>query len=357
MTASTTAATDPPPLLARLGLVRLRRAAGAQDRRSFALALRRARRSGRRPARHRRARPAPPWSRSACRPQPTRGRSPCRRPGRPRGGGGARHRHTRVGQLRDPGRTEPGDGGGVLELRHDQRQGRGRRQRGRQRTQPGRQAGGVQAGRHIGRGGTGQHVVQRAQQLVVRQGLPDTGGQRPHGGVLHEGHHPRHGLIQNQRQRVDVGPAVDGLPLGRLGAYVSSGPDHRSRRLGPGRLRQGAGHAEVGHPDPALLVEEQVGRLDVPVHQSAQVRVGQTLRHLGPELGRLGKRQPYVTIQQVTKGAATEIFQNQIGPVGVLAPVEDAQHVRVVQAMRPSAPRPGSASGRPRPSPTRVGEP
>ena len=128
------------------------------------------------------------------------------------------HRHTRVGQLRDARRPEPGDRGGVLELGHDQRQGRGRRQGGRQRTQPGRQAGGVQAGRHIGRRGPGQHVVQRAQQVVVRQGLPDAGGQRPHGGVLDEGHHPRHGLIEDQRQRVDVGPAVDRLPLGRLGA-------------------------------------------------------------------------------------------------------------------------------------------
>ena len=45
-------------------------------------------------------------------------------------------------------------------------------------------------------------------------------------------------------------------------------PDHRPRRLGPGRFGQGPGHAEVGHAHPALLVEEEVGRLDVAVHQA-----------------------------------------------------------------------------------------
>ena len=61
------------------------------------------------------------------------------------------------------------------------------------------------------------------------------------------------------------------------------------------------------------------------------VRVGQPLRHLGPQLGRLRVREPDVAVEQVAQRAPAEILQHQIRPVRVLAPVEDAQHVRVVQ--------------------------
>ena len=125
----------------------------------------------------------------------------------------------------------------------------------------------------------------------VRQRLPDAGRQRAHRRVRHEGHGPRHGLVQDQRQRVDVGTPVDRLALGRLGRDVPGRPHHRPRRLGPRRLRQGTGHAEVGHPYPALLVEQQVRRLDITVHQPPDVRVGQPLRHLRPQLSRLRVRE------------------------------------------------------------------
>jgi hypothetical protein len=59
----------------------------------------------------------------------------------------------------------------------------------------------------------------------------------------------------------------------------------------------GTGHAEVGHPDPALLVEEQVRRLDVAVHQAASVRVGEALGHLGPQVGGLGMSEPDAAVQ------------------------------------------------------------
>ena len=101
--------------------------------------------------------------------------------------------------------------------------------------------------------------------------------------------------------------------------------------LGVGRFGQGAGHAEVGHPDPALLVEEQVGRLDVAVHQPPGVRVGQALRHLGSQMRGLGVGEPVAPVEQVAQRPAAEILQHQIRPVGVLAPVEHPQHVGMVQ--------------------------
>ncbi len=71
---------------------------------------------------------------------------------------------SRLGQLRHARGPEPVIGAASPSLGNDQRQRRRRRQRGRQRTQTGRQPRRVQTGGHVGRGGPGQHVVERAQQ-------------------------------------------------------------------------------------------------------------------------------------------------------------------------------------------------
>ena len=42
-------------------------------------------------------------------------------------------------------------------------------------------------------------------------------------------------------------------------------------------------------------------------------------------------REPDATIEQVAQRAAAEILEDQVRPVRVLTPVEDAQHVRVVE--------------------------
>ena len=266
--------------------------------------------------------PRPDRRRGDARRDRRRGHGPCR---------SGRRDHARVGQLGDARRAESRDGRRVLEVVEDEGQGRRRRQRGGQRTQARGQPGGVEASRGLGCGGARQHVVKGPERLVVRQRLADPRGQRPHRRVRDEGHRPGDRLVENQRQRVDVGTPVDRVPLRGLGRDVAGGPDHGAGRLGPGGLGQRAGDAEVGHPHPALLVEQEVRRLDVAVHQPADVGVGETLGHLGPELGGLGMGEPDVAVEQVAQRAPAEILEDQIRPVGVLAPVEDTQDVGVVE--------------------------
>ena len=121
-------------------------------------------------ARHRRARPAPPWSRSACRPQEARGRSPFRRPPRHRRPH-PRQRQPRVGQLRHPRGTESGDGCGVLEL--GMISGRAEGDGKAEASAPSRAARPA-ASRRAATSGAASRAdgVQRPQQVVVRQGLP-----------------------------------------------------------------------------------------------------------------------------------------------------------------------------------------
>jgi hypothetical protein len=88
-------------------------------------------------------------------------------------------------------------------------------------------------------------------------------------------------LVKGQPQGVDVaaGVALAGEPLRR---HVAQGADDVAR------VRQvvavgGLGEAEVGDPDDALGVQEQVARLDVAVQHPLPVRVRQRLRHLDPQ--------------------------------------------------------------------------
>ena len=223
-----------------------------------------------------------------------------------------RRRGGDLGQLGDGRRTEPVDRhrGDVLGRVQRERFGVGRALA----SAPNRAANPAASSRAeaSGSGGPGQHVVEGPERLVGRKGLADARRQRAHRRVGHERDGARERLVEHQGQGVDVGLAVHRLALGRLGRHVAGRAHHGAGRLGVGRLGQGAGHAEVGHPDQALLVEEQVGRLDVAVDQAPGVRVGQALRHLGPQVGRLGVGEPDAPVEQVAERAPAEILQDQI---------------------------------------------
>ena len=95
----------------------------------------------------------------------------------------------------------------------------------------------------------------------------------------------RQQLVQGRAQGVDVAPAVRDAPE-PLGGHVPQGPDHvlRLRQVLPLlEFRQ----AEVGNPDIADRIQEQVRRLDVAVQHAALVGVRQGVGHLGAQAGDL----------------------------------------------------------------------
>ena len=178
------------------------------------------------------------------------------------------HRHRHLGLVGQNGRAEPVHGQRLLVSGRVERKGLRGRQRTGQRAQSGGQAGGVQAVLDLGCRRPRQHLVQRPERRIGGQRNADPRHQGAHRRVRHEGHGAGDRLVEHQGQRVHVGPSVHLLALGRLGGGIAGRADHRPRRFGPGRFGQGPGHAEVGHAHPALLVEEEVRRLDVAVHQA-----------------------------------------------------------------------------------------
>ena len=78
-------------------------------------------------------------------------------------------------------------------------------------------------------------------------------------------------LIEHTRQRVDVGARVGRAALEPLGCHVGPGPDGRAgaRQAGlPGGVRD----PEIDQIRKVVVVEQNVGRLDIPMHQPDLVR-------------------------------------------------------------------------------------
>ena len=139
--------------------------------------------------------------------------------------------------------------------------------------------------------------------------------------------------IMHQGQGVDVAAPVEGLAPGLFGRRVAGGAQHGALRLGPRRLGQRPGQAEVGDAQAGLFVEEQVGRLDVAVHEAAAVGVVEAAGRLEPDHEGLRRAEQAAVVEHRAQAAATQVLGHQEGHV-VVAPVEHRHDVGVVEGRR-----------------------
>src|SRR5581483_2625381 len=91
------------------------------------------------------------------------------------------------------------------------------------------------------------------------------------------------------------------------------GADDGARRLRPRRLGEGASDAEVGDRQPALVVKEQVGGLDIAVDQPTAVRVLEAARGLEADVYGLSGREHDAAVEHVAQAAAAEVLEDQVG--------------------------------------------
>jgi hypothetical protein len=99
------------------------------------------------------------------------------------------------------------------------------------------------------------------------------------------------GLVERERQRVDVGLGARTPSLGALGREVGEGAEDRSVS-GKGRLVDQPGDAEVHQLHlPGALGDEDVLRLDVAVNDAVGVGVGEGVAGLGAERRDVGVRE------------------------------------------------------------------
>ena len=197
--------------------------------------------------------------------------------------------------------------------------------------EPGAERGGVGALAGIEATRLGEDGGEWTHHLGHDQRVLEAGHQRGDGGVGAERHGPRHGLDEHERQRVDVAGPVDRLAAGLLRRGVAGGAQHGAGRFGPACLGDGAGQAEVGDPQPGVVAEQEVGRLDVAVHEALPVGVVEGPYRLQPQDQRLRRGQSVPGVEHRAQAAAAQELGDEIGRVLVAAPVEHRQDVRVAQ--------------------------
>ena len=100
----------------------------------------------------------------------------------------------------------------------------------------------------------------------------------------------REHLIQHNAKRILVGRGGDVLGLTLLGAHVRRGSD-RGADLRETRLARNLGDAEVRDNRVALVIQQDVGGLDVAMHHPPAVRITQGAGNLGEPHLHYGDRQ------------------------------------------------------------------
>ena len=176
-----------------------------------------------------------------------------------------------------------------------------------------------------------EDLGQRPEAVVAGDPGPHSGHQGGRGGVGGEGDDPGHCFVEGETEGVDIGPAIDRVAQSLFGRRVAGRSHGGARRLGQGRFGQGPGQSEVGHPEASVLVEDEVGRLDVAVDETAAVGIGQGLGRLDTDGRRLGHRDPAAVVEKVAERAAAQVLENEEGTTVVLAPVVDGEDVRMGQ--------------------------
>ena len=173
------------------------------------------------------------------------------------------------------------------------------------------------------RGGQAGNRLAEARRPAVQMGLEE-GGEL----LLRKGRPTGEKLPEEDSRRVDVGRRRGRPSLDDLRSHVERrAEDHASGGEGHGAIVP-PGQAEVAHLHGARLVDEDVGRLHVPVEHARSVHRGESPADLlGPAQGRLEIGAP--PLQKGFQALSPDPFHDEEGAVVVPARVEQADHVVV----------------------------
>ena len=151
-------------------------------------------------------------------------------------------------------------------------------------------------------------------------------------------------LVEHAGQRVDVGTRVRLCGGDAFGRHVGPGADH-ARFLRQRGLTGGAGDAEVDQVREVVLGDQDVGRLDVAVHQADLMCRMQRRSDLVDDADGTRRVQPAVSDDRVQVLALDQPHRDEESPVD-LTEVVDRHYVGFVDAPPQSVPHGGTAPGR-----------
>jgi hypothetical protein len=137
-------------------------------------------------------------------------------------------------------------------------------------------------------------------------------------------------LVKDHAQTEDVAAAIDAMPFatGLLRTHVGGRPGV-ARPLAHVLFAQG--QPEIRHEGLAAPVEQDVARLDVPMHQTLLVGVVQRLGHRRHQLDRFVDRQPGLLEPRGEVGAVDVLRDDVAGAACGAADIEDRNNLRVIE--------------------------
>jgi hypothetical protein len=141
---------------------------------------------------------------------------------------------------------------------------------------------------------------------------------------------PRESFEQHHAHRIHVRKRGRLHALGGFGRDVFVGADDHA----VARIPVGAAHArdaEIGHFEAVALVDHQVGRLDVAVHDLLLVRVIESVQSLNRIAGGLVVSQPSLLVQHLRQGRAIDVLHRQVMFVAQLKKLPYLRDVRMIQ--------------------------
>ena len=137
---------------------------------------------------------------------------------------------------------------------------------------------------------------------------------------------------QHHADTVEIASRTDRLTTKAFGRHVGRRA-HQTAGLGEVRAVD-AGDPEVGHLHAALVRQNDVGRLDVPVHDAARVGITQRLEHFPHDIEAFRITQPFPPLQEEAQLLALHVFHDDVVATFVIAHVVHGHDVRVLAAGR-----------------------
>ena len=141
---------------------------------------------------------------------------------------------------------------------------------------------------------------------------------------------PRHQLVEHEPDGKDVAAMIERRrALGLLRRHVAERPD---RHADGARRADPPDDAEVENLQAAgAAVDDQVGRLDVAVHQLVLVRVAEAGAQIFDQLQPPRPLQHLLRLDDLIERPPLDVVHHEVGTALVIAVVEDADDVVVAQ--------------------------
>jgi hypothetical protein len=146
----------------------------------------------------------------------------------------------------------------------------------------------------------------------------------------------REQAIEGTTKAIDIAAGIGIVGVRRLlGGHVVDRAHHRA---GVGKLMIGgvgraveSGQAHVENLDHALVIEQEVGRLDVAMDDATAVSIGQATSSLQYVVGSIGYREWAMFLDEDREVLAVDVFHDQIPDAALHASVVGMHDVRVAE--------------------------